>query len=105
MPRVVEVALFTSDVEGSTAFYERLLGKAPDSSSPSHASFDVGGTTVFIHVVADEAHEDVPKADHIALALDQEEAARRVRSAGTEVVGLRTTTGGARSMFATPTVA
>jgi catechol-2,3-dioxygenase len=89
MPRVAEIALFTSDVEGLTSFYERLLGKAPDSSSPSHASFEVGDTTVFIHIAGEKAHGDVPNADHIAFVLDQDEAAKRARSAGAEVAGPR----------------
>ena len=41
MPRIAEVALFTDDVPGLVAFYERLLGRPPDSSSDSHASFDL----------------------------------------------------------------
>jgi catechol-2,3-dioxygenase len=86
MPRVAEVALFTNDVQRLTAFYERLLGRAPDNASDSHASFDVGGTTIFIHV-AGKPHGDAPNADHVAFALDQDEAAKRARSAGSDVVG------------------
>ena len=50
-----EVALFTEDVARLVEFYERLLGRAPDSSSESHASFDLGGTTLFIHVAGGAA--------------------------------------------------
>jgi catechol-2,3-dioxygenase len=50
MARLAEVALFTEDVAALTAFYEGLLGLPPDSRSDSHATFDVGGTTLFIHV-------------------------------------------------------
>jgi catechol-2,3-dioxygenase len=87
MPRIAEVALFTGDVAGLAAFYERLLGRARESSSDSHASFDLGGTTLFIHVAGEGDHEGAPNSDHVAFALDQHAAAERVRSAGAEVVG------------------
>jgi catechol-2,3-dioxygenase len=86
-PRVAEVALFTEDVAGLTAFYEQLLGRAPDSRSDSHASFDLGGTTLFIHVAGGDSPHGAPNADHVAIALDQDAAADRARSAGAEVVG------------------
>jgi catechol-2,3-dioxygenase len=84
---VAEVAFFTEDVAGLTAFYERLLGRPPESRSDSHASFDLGGTTLFIHVAGNgDEHEGAPNADHLAIALDQDGAAERAR-AGAEVVG------------------
>jgi predicted enzyme related to lactoylglutathione lyase len=86
MPRIAEVALFTEDVARLTEFYERLLGRTADSRSESHASFDLGGATLFIHV-AGNGVEDAPNTDHIAFALDQDAAAERARSAGADVVG------------------
>jgi catechol-2,3-dioxygenase len=79
MARIAEVALFTNDVARLTAFYENLLGRPPDSSSESHASFDLGGTTLFIHVSAPDGPEGAPNADHVAIALDQDAAAARAR--------------------------
>ena len=67
MPRIAEVALFTEDVPGLTAFYERLLGRPPDESSEGHASFALGGTTLFIHVKGNGV-EGAPDADHVAFA-------------------------------------
>jgi catechol-2,3-dioxygenase len=87
MPRIAEVALFTDDVSGVTAFYERLLGRPPDSSSDSHASFDLDGTTLFIHMAGGEGPEGAPNVDHVAIALDQDAATDRARSAGLDVVG------------------
>ena len=87
MPRIAEVALFTDDVQGLAAFYERLLGRPPDSTSDSHASFDLGGTTLFIHVAGEDGPEGAPNVDHVAFALDQEAAAERARSEGIEVLG------------------
>ena len=87
MPRIAEVALFTDDVPGLVAFYERLLGRPPDSSSDSHGSFDLDGTTLFIHLAGGEGPEGAPNVDHVAFALDQDAAAERARSAGVEVIG------------------
>ena len=89
MPRIAEVALFTDDVPGLAAFYERLLGRPPDSSSDSHASFDLDGATLFIHVAGEAGPEGAPNVDHIAFALDQDAAADRARSDGADVVGPR----------------
>lgn len=87
MPRIAEVALFTDDVQGLTAFYERLLDRPPVSRSDSHASFDVDGATLFIHVRGREGPEGAPNVDHVAFALDQDAAAERARSGGAEVLG------------------
>jgi catechol 2,3-dioxygenase-like lactoylglutathione lyase family enzyme len=89
MARIAEVALFTEDVARLAAFYERLLGKPPESRSDSHASFDLGGTTLFIHVAGGEAPDGAPNGDHVAFALDQDDAAERMRAAGVDVVGPR----------------
>ena len=89
MPRVAEVALFTEDVAALAAFYERVLGRPPESRSESHASFDLGGTTLFIHVAGGEAPHGAPNADHVAIALDQDAAAERARAAGADVIGPR----------------
>jgi catechol-2,3-dioxygenase len=88
MPRIAEVALFTEDVDGLAAFYEQLLGRPPDSRSESHASFALGGTTLFIHL-AGEGVEGAPNRDHVAFALDQDAAAERAREVGADVVGPR----------------
>ena len=87
MPRIAEVALFTDDVQALAAFYERLLGRPPVSRSDSHASFDLDGTTLFIHVRGGEGPEGAPNVDHVAFALDQDDAAERARSGGAEVLG------------------
>jgi catechol-2,3-dioxygenase len=88
MPRIAEVALFTEDVDRLARFYERLLGRPPDSRSESHASFQLGQTTLFIHV-AGTAVEGAPNTDHVAFALDQDAAAERAREEGVDVVGPR----------------
>jgi len=87
MARIAEVALFTEDVPRLAEFYERLLGRPPDGRSESHASFDLGGTTLFIHVAGGDAPEGAPNSDHVAFALDEDAAADRARALGAEVVG------------------
>jgi predicted enzyme related to lactoylglutathione lyase len=88
MPRISEVALFTDDVPRLADFYEQLLGRPAASRSDSHASFDVGGTTLFIHVKGNGV-EGAPDGDHVAFRLDQDAAAERARGAGADVVGPR----------------
>ncbi|MFL6021622.1 MAG: VOC family protein [Gaiellaceae bacterium] len=88
MSRISEVALFTADVSRLADFYERLLGRPADSRSHAHASFDLEGTVLFIHVAGDGV-EGAPNEDHVAFALDQDAAAERAREGGAEVVGPR----------------
>jgi catechol-2,3-dioxygenase len=88
MPRIAEIALFTPDVARLTDFYERLLGRSPDSRSDTHASFELGATTLFIHVAGDGV-PGAPAGDHVAFALDQDGAAARARELGVEVEGPR----------------
>jgi len=87
MARIAEVALFTKDVPRLTSFYEQLLGRSPDDSSPDHASFHLNEVTLFIHVAGEDGPADAPNRDHVAFALDQDEAAKRARAAGVDVVG------------------
>jgi catechol-2,3-dioxygenase len=87
MARIAEVAFFTEDVPALTAFYAQLLGRPPDESSDAHASFDLAGTTLFIHVAGGEGPPGAPNSDHVAFSLDQDAAAERARSAGADVVG------------------
>lgn len=88
MSRISEIALFTADVPRLADFYERLLGRPADDRSNSHASFDLGGVTLFIHI-AGKPVEGAPNTNHISFALDQDAAAERARAAGAEVEGPR----------------
>ena len=54
-PRLTELALFTSDVPGVTAFYERVLGIAPAEQSDGHAVFALGELVLRIHVAVEPA--------------------------------------------------
>jgi len=88
MARIAEVALFTTDVPRMIEFYERLLGTSPRSRSESHAYFDVGDTTIFIHLATDEAPSGAPNGDHIAFTVpDQDSLSDELRSQGHDVSG------------------
>jgi catechol-2,3-dioxygenase len=89
MPRLAEIALFTADVPRLTGFYERVLGIAPRSRSESHAFFDVGDTTILIHLVTDdELPQDAPGGDHVAFAVaSQDGVSDALRGSGHEVTG------------------
>jgi catechol-2,3-dioxygenase len=89
MARLVEIALFTADVPRMIEFYERVLGTEPRSRSESHAYFDVGETTILIHLVTDdELPHDAPGGDHVAFAVAaQDTLSDELRGAGHDVIG------------------
>ena len=69
-------------------FYERLLGVSPRARSESHAYFDAGDTTVFIHHATDEAPSGAPNGDHIAFAVpDPDVLSDELRAQGHDVTG------------------
>jgi catechol 2,3-dioxygenase-like lactoylglutathione lyase family enzyme len=79
---VSEIALFTDDVGGLVAFYERVLGRAPASSWPGGATFDLEGTTLLIHVRGEAEEGMPPNQDHFALRVEGVDA--RAAELGTE---------------------
>jgi catechol 2,3-dioxygenase-like lactoylglutathione lyase family enzyme len=88
MARIAEVALFTSDVPRLVEFYERVLGIEPRSRSESHAYFDVGETTMFLHLATDDESHGAPNGDHVAFAVDNQNAvSEELRESGLEVIG------------------
>jgi catechol 2,3-dioxygenase-like lactoylglutathione lyase family enzyme len=88
MARIAEVALFTTDVPKLVEFYERILGTQPRSRSESHAYFDVGTTTIFIHLATDEAPSGAPNGDHVCFAVgDPDLVSDELRTQGHDVTG------------------
>ncbi|HEX6386470.1 MAG TPA: VOC family protein [Anaerolineae bacterium] len=69
MKRVVEIAMFTEDVDGMATFYERLLGATPVARAQGMAIFDVGGVKLLIHETSTLAVGEPPNEDHIAYAV------------------------------------
>ena len=89
MARLAEIALFTADVPRLIEFYERVLGAQPRSRSESHAYFEVGETTILIHLVTDdELPHDAPGGDHVAFAVAaQDSLSDELRDSGHDVIG------------------
>ena len=89
-PRLTEVALFTTDVDGVASFYERVLGTAPTERSPQHAAFALGNVVLRVHASVDPAPGDPPADDHIAFTVDGLDArASELTAAGDAVDGPR----------------
>jgi predicted enzyme related to lactoylglutathione lyase len=88
--RLTEFALFTSDVPGLTAFYERVLGVAPTEQSDRHAVFPLGELVLRIHVAVEPGHGGPPADDHVAFAVDGlDDHAAALTAAGLSVDGPR----------------
>ena len=83
-PRLTEVALFTADVEGVTAFYERVLGVPPAARSEQHAVFALGEVVLRVHASVEPAPGDPPADDHVAFGVEALDA----RAADLEAGGL-----------------
>lgn len=73
--KLSELAFFTDDVKGMAAFYRRLLDNEPVAESESMAIFMVGDTRIVIHQNYIPAKGDLAPEDHIALAVEDIDAA------------------------------
>ena len=75
MRPLVELALFTHDVPSLVAFYEDLLGGAPEFQSEQMALFQLGGLHILIHHKSPASPdyevnaEGPPNQDHFAIAV------------------------------------
>ena len=105
-PRLTELALFTADVAGVTAFYERVLGIATAEQSERHAVFALGDVVLRIHVAVEPAPGDPPADDHVAFTVaGLEEHAAAVAGAGITSTDRAISRGAAPPTRATPTAA
>ena len=88
--RLTELALFTSDVAGLTAFYERVLGVAPAEQSDRHAVFPLAELVLRIHVAVEPAPGEPPADDHVAFTVESlDDRTATVTAAGLSVDGPR----------------
>jgi len=71
---VGEVALFTSDVAATVAFYRDLVGSAAVAEWPGGAIFAAGDTKLLIHERGSALEDGPPNEDHFALAVIDLEA-------------------------------
>jgi catechol 2,3-dioxygenase-like lactoylglutathione lyase family enzyme len=81
---LVEIALFTDDVEAAKEFYGRLLGTAPQEEWPGGAVYAAGGAKLLVHERGPAPEGGPPNEDHFALGVSDVDAA----AAGLESAGL-----------------
>ena len=70
-----ELAFFTDDVGKMTAFYQKLLGKAPDYADSRMAIFTLGKITFLIHTRYVQASGDLPPDNHFAFKVEDVDTA------------------------------
>ncbi|MGH3133231.1 MAG: VOC family protein [Gaiellaceae bacterium] len=75
MTELVEVALFTDDVEAARRFYETLAGAAPAATRPGGAIFALRGVKLLVHERAATMDDGPPNEDHVALGVSDLDAA------------------------------
>ena len=73
--KLVQLAFFTDNVKEMADFYRRLLGAEPVAQSEGMAIFMVGSTKIFIHRTYTPGKGELPPEDHIALAVEDIDAA------------------------------
>lgn len=84
---LVELALFTDDVERTRDFYAQLLGSAPEAEWPGGALFAAGGAKVLVHERAAGMDGGPPNEDHVALGVgDLDAACAELRADGVELL-------------------
>ncbi len=87
MSEIVEVALFTDDVEGLRTFYERVLGVAPEASWPGGALYAAGGVKLLVHERSGAPEGGPPNEDHVAFGVpDVDRACADLRRHGAEIL-------------------
>ena len=70
MRELVEVALFTDDVDAARAFYSQLVAAPPVADWPGGAIFATGIAKILVHERAAAMDGGPPNEDHFALAVD-----------------------------------
>ena len=84
MKNVVELALFTENVQAVTRFYRGVFGAPPVAEWPGGAIFAAGDTKLLVHERAAALESGPPNEDHFALSVDAlEVACDELREQGT----------------------
>jgi catechol 2,3-dioxygenase-like lactoylglutathione lyase family enzyme len=65
----VEIALFTDDVDAARAFYEPVVGAAPEAEWPGGAIYALGSLKLLIHERTGGIAGGPPNEDHVALGV------------------------------------
>jgi catechol 2,3-dioxygenase-like lactoylglutathione lyase family enzyme len=80
---IVEIALFTDDVDGTRVFYGELLGVAPVAEWPGGAIFEAGTSKILVHELGASPSGGPPNEDHFALSVpDLDATCDALRTAG-----------------------
>jgi catechol 2,3-dioxygenase-like lactoylglutathione lyase family enzyme len=79
---LVEIALFTDDVEAAKAFYGRLLGAAPEVEWPGGAIYAAGKAKLLVHERPGAPEDGPPNEDHFALGVTDVDASAVELEAG-----------------------
>jgi predicted enzyme related to lactoylglutathione lyase len=80
---LVEIALFTDDVEAAKAFYGRLLGTAPEAEWSGGAIYAAGLAKLLVHERGGAPEGGPPNEDHFALGVpDVAAAAAELEASG-----------------------
>jgi catechol 2,3-dioxygenase-like lactoylglutathione lyase family enzyme len=69
MTHLGEIALFTDDVAGTSAFYRRLLGAEPVQEWPGGSLFALGDGKLLVHERAAAMEGGPPNEDHFAISV------------------------------------
>ena len=87
MSTLAEIAIFTDDVPGVSAFYRSLVGAAPAAEWPGGALFAVGTAKILVHERGAGTTDGPPNEDHFALSVaDLEGACEALRGDGCELL-------------------
>jgi predicted enzyme related to lactoylglutathione lyase len=87
MAKLVEIALFTDEVDRVVEFYQNLLGVEPQFRAASIAIFDLSGVQLLIHEKGEETPGGPANADHFAFGVrDLNAAAGEVSERGLQLM-------------------
>ena len=87
MRAIGEIALFTSDVERTSAFYRDLIGAPPVVEWPGGALFAVGSSKLLVHEQAATMDDGPPNEDHFAISVDAlDEACAKLLARGSALL-------------------
>lgn len=83
MKSIGEIALFTHDVGGASAFYRGLIGAAPVAEWPGGALFAVGDGKLLVHERSAAMDDGPPNEDHFAISVtDLDESCAALAASG-----------------------
>ena len=87
MTAIGEIALFTSDVERTAAFYRDLTGAPPVADWPGGALFALGSGRLLVPERAATMDDGPPNEDHFAISVDAfDEACAKLAAHGSALL-------------------